>query len=82
MANQSQTAKNSKTHGGDALLQIIPDRIPDRKITYACQRIYERSYYLITLSIGLEFADLRHAHPQAHAVMDDFGTLRITREFL
>lgn len=53
------------------------------KIIYRCQRVYDRSYYLITLSIGTDFTGpgMEYALPQAHAVMDDFGTLRITRGF-
>lgn len=63
--------------------QIITNRIPNREITYVCQKVYERSYYLITLSIGSDFTGpgMEFAYPQAHAVMDDFGTLRITRGF-
>lgn len=78
-----QQPANKQKQEGDAAIQIISNRIPDREITYACQRVYERGYYLLTLNIGFDFtgSSMEYAPPQAHAVMDDFGTLRITRGF-
>lgn len=47
------------------------------------QRLRESPHYLITLHVGCEHHDVtpRAAYPQAHAVVDDFGTLQVVRSW-
>jgi hypothetical protein len=52
------------------------------RLTLITQRLYKRGLYLLTMNINQEFyANEIKAFPQAHATVDDFGTLVIVRNW-